>query len=289
MKHHIKNVLIFLPAFFGGALFSPQMLIILGWGFVSFSCMASAVYIWNDLHDAPQDRLHEIKRNRPIASGRVSEREAWILAVALTALSLLAAVGTGKELLGRVGLFLFLYMALNVGYSCGLKNIPIVDVMILAFGFVIRVLFGAAVSGVPISKWLCLTVMLFSLYMGFGKRRNELTLSGENTRKALRFYTYDFLDKKMQMSLALGTVFYSLWSAGITNENNVSGFMIWTLPLIISIVMRYEMVIEKNSYGDPVEVLLSDPWLIGMTAVYGALICVLVYSTKIVPGIALVV
>ena len=171
---------------------------------------------------------------------------------------------------------LILYLVLNIAYSSGLKNRPIIDIMILASGFVIRVLFGAQISNVVPSQWLILTIMMFSLYMGLGKRRNEWRKStelGTETRAVLKYYTYELLNRYMLVSMVLGLVFYAYWCAGIT----ASTLMIWTLPLVIAILMKYEMIIETDSYGDPVDVLLSDKYLIALVLLYVILICLFMY------------
>ena len=121
-----------------------------------------------------------------------------------------------------------------------------------------------------------LTIMMFSLYMGLGKRRNEWRKStelGTETRAVLKYYTYELLNRYMLVSMVLGLVFYAYWCAGIT----ASTLMIWTLPLVIAILMKYEMIIETDSYGDPVDVLLSDKYLIALVLLYVILICLFMY------------
>ena len=169
---------------------------------------------------------------------------------------------------------------MNVFYSIWLKNIPIVDVMALAFGFLVRILYGAALSDIWVSKWLYLTVLVFSLYLGLGKRKKEIEKCKEQeTRQVLKHYTKEFLEKIMLMCMSVGVVFYSLWSANITESTNISENMVWTVPIILAIVMRYEMLIERaDSFGDPVEVLYSDKILVGTTVIYGLFCIALLYG-----------
>lgn len=275
IKHWIKNFLIFLPAFFERNLLESSVLANLLLGFLAFGFVTSVVYIINDLKDVEKDRKHEIKCKRPIASGAVSEKEAKYLIVILgiASIAMLSLLRTGHD--WQVAGWCMVYLVLNIGYSMGLKNMPIVDIAILASGFIIRVMYGASVSDVTASNWLCLTVMAFALYMGIGKRRNELKrVGGSSTRDVLKYYDLDFLDKNMTIVTTLGIVFYSLW-AGTVIENNL---VIWTVPIVIFIIMKYEMIIRGESYGDPVEVLLSDKVLLGLVFVYAVIMILLIYG-----------
>lgn len=265
-EHYIKNFLLVLPAFFAGNIFDVYTLIRLGLGFIAFSFAASTVYILNDIKDVEKDRRHEVKRNRPIASGLVSCTEAVILAILLFVFSQAIVFAIVHSLWHTANILLLLYVFINIIYSFGVKNKPIADVMILATGFVLRVLFGGLIVDCIVSQWLCLTIMMFSLYMGLGKRRNELRkIQGGNTRKVLKFYTESFFNGNMLMSKTLGLMFYSLWSALVVSKNN---YMIWTVPLVLAILMKYELDIEGDSFGDPVEVLLSDKGLVLMVLFY---------------------
>ena len=259
-EHYIKNFLIVFPAFFAGELFCVNNIIKLCLGFVAFSLTASIVYIINDIKDIEKDRKHETKRNRPIASGCISYNAAILVAIILIIITQLIIYALVGSIFNQLNLIIGIYLVANIAYSFGLKNMPIVDVMILATGFVLRVIFGGLLLKCDVSQWLCLTVWAFSLYMGLGKRRNELRkVCGENTRKVLLFYTDSFLSSSMLMAKTTGVVFYSFWSAMIVERNS---YMIWTIPLVMAILMRYELDIEKDSFGDPVEVLLSDKYLI---------------------------
>ena len=274
-QHWVKNVLIFLPVFFNGSVFKGNVMGKLFLGFLAFSLCASLIYVINDICDVEKDRMHEKKKYRPIASGEVSIPAAVVFAVVLGVCSeLFLYLADGIK--SGANVCLILYLVLNIAYSSGLKNRPIIDIMLLASGFVIRVLFGAQISNVVPSQWLILTIMMFSLYMGLGKRRNEWRKStelGTETRAVLKYYTYELLNRYMLVSMVLGLVFYAYWCAGIT----ASTLMIWTLPLVIAILMKYEMIIETDSYGDPVDVLLSDKYLIALVLLYVILICLFMY------------
>ena len=164
---------------------------------------------------------------------------------------------------------LALYVVLNLGYSFGLKNYPILDVAILSAGFVIRVFFGAAVLGMQVSNWVLLTTFSGAIYLSFGKRKNELKYYGTENRKALERYTKDFLDKSMQSFMTLCLVFYSL--ACVSNDTaaaNMGVNLTWTIPLVMLICLRYNLNLSRTQEGDPVTVILGDRWLLLLIIVY---------------------
>ena len=260
--------MVFVPLFFNKGITDFERLIYAGLGFFCFCFISSAVYVLNDIRDVEKDRLHSKKKNRPIASGRVSVGSAYLLLVICLIFSLAVSIAAFNV---ESTVCLVIYFALNVGYSMGLKNYPIVDVVILASGFVIRVIFGGFLIGIPISKWLYLVVVTGSLYMGLGKRRNEYKQQS-NTREVLKFYNESFLDKNMYVAVALVNVFYALWSAEFE-----SSWMIWTVPFFIVILMKYSFDIEGESDGDPVEVVMNDKILISMVTVYVLLVGILIY------------
>lgn len=269
IKHYSKNVLLFLPLVFGRQLSNLTLLVQVLLGFVAFSLLASAVYILNDIRDAEKDRLHPTKKNRPIASGAVPVSRARVLAAVLLVLALVVnAFACGRAVLPWV--IMCIYLVFNLGYSLGLKNVPILDITILMLGFLLRLLYGSALVRIEISQWLYLTVVALSFFMGLGKRRNELRAlqSGETqgeTRAVLNWYSYSFLDKSMYMCLTLGILFYSLWCVDVTSAGQISGkYLLWTVPLVILICLKYSLTAEGRSDGDPVEVLFGDRWLLGM-------------------------
>lgn len=229
-------------------------------GFVAFSFTASAVYIINDIRDVEKDRLHEVKKNRPIASGRVGILTAKIICVFLIVVSNCLNIYFAENKL-MAEFWLVLYLVLNILYSFGLKDKTIIDIVILACGFVIRVLYGGAIVSIDVSPMLILTVLMFSLYMGLGKRRNEKRKIKSDTRVVLKYYTDAFLDKNMYMCLSLGIVFYAIWSLQVE-------YMIYTVCVVVIICMRYNLIIENESLGDPIDVLFSDRVLIILVLVF---------------------
>lgn len=263
--HWVKNLLIFVPLFFSGQLLNLTKLSQLCLGFIAFSFIASSVYVINDIQDADKDRRHPKKRFRPIASGKISKSHAWVFLCVLVAVSLII-MGVLSYLnahwLGSFGLPI-LYLLLNLLYSNGIKNIPLVDVVIIAAGFVIRLLYGGVLTDIKISDALLLTVISASMFLGFGKRRNELR-KGTSTRKVLKAYSMQFLDKIMYVFISLTLVFYSLWAI-----NAKSSLIVYTIPVAMIIVTDYCLIIESGSSdGDPAEVLKHSSSLLILLALF---------------------
>ncbi len=277
-KHYMKNLLILVSITFDRDLFNPPVLFRALLGFAAFCLLSSAVYVLNDIRDVEADRQHEVKKHRPIASGAVSVPAAR----ALLAVLLLAAVTIQLAVFGAQGgslFFMLAYFAVNLGYSLGLKHVPFLDIILLVSGFVLRVVYGAAIVGSSTSAWVYLTVFALSFYLGLGKRRNELAKTRGNTRTVLRYYSYEFLDKFMYLCLTLAVTFYALWSAdGEVAAKYGTDKLIWTVPLVIIILMKYSADIESNSYGDPVDVVTHDKALLGLMALFGLVMVALIYQ-----------
>lgn len=274
MKHYIKNILVFFPMFFGGSFFDASFWIVAALGFFSFCFVSSSIYIINDISDVEKDRVHPEKKKRPIASGEVSVRLAAFISAMCMALSaalfcIMAARSKGSPVIALC--LLLIYCVMNIAYSRGLKNIPIMDVVILALGYVIRVYYGGLITGIEISDWLFLVITAGALYMGFGKRRGEL-LRGYDTRDVLKSYTMGFLNASVTLMMGLTIVFYALWAKDLSDKH-----MIFSVPLFIIIMLRYGMVSDKKADGDPVEVILGDLPLIGLLVVYGLATSLIIY------------
>lgn len=272
-KHYIKNGLILLPLIFGNQLLNADRLGEIVVALVTFSFVASIVYIINDIRDVKKDRLHPQKKHRPLASGGVSVAQAVSLAVLLTVIT--AVVGYIGQLSAMSWLLLVGYLVINVAYSFGLKNVPIIDVALLASGFVIRVLFGASVFGIEVSHWLYLTILASAFYISLGKRRNEIITNGTKSRKVNELYSLQFLDKNMYVCLTLTLVFYSLWA---TDPARASVLLYASIPFVILVFMTYSLKIEQNdSTGDPVDVVLKSNILKVLVPAYVILMVLAVY------------
>lgn len=276
-KHYLKNGLVLLPLFFDLGFFNGNLLLRVIEGFIAFSLLASIIYIINDIKDIDNDRKSETKRIRPLASGEVKIKEAIFLVIIIAVMIVFIAI----RMEGKGFLWMIVYFVLNIAYSLKLKHIPIIDVAILASGFLIRLLYGASISDINISFWLCMTVIAFSFYMGLGKRRNELNKSGNNAheiRGVLKCYNSAFLDKNMYMCLGLAITFYALWSgADVTIVKLGTDMQIWTVPIVILLAMKYSLDIEMGESGDPMEVIMNDKWLIAIGGIYIFVLFIILY------------
>jgi 4-hydroxybenzoate polyprenyltransferase len=271
-QHWIKNILIFIPLFFNMNFFHIPYILSTTFGFVCFSLLSSIVYIFNDIKDIEKDRRHTIKCRRPLASGKIPIPHALvsIAMLSLILIGLLVLLNNRNPLYNfkSIGLLL-VYILLNIGYSWGLKNIPIVDVTILASGYVIRILFGALIISVDISVWFYLVITMGSYYLGLGKRRNEITGNEKEKRAVMRFYSHNFLDKNMYVCQTLCVVFYALWSIdSVTVRKFNTNAFIYTIPLILIILLKYSLNVETDSDGDPTSVVLHDRTLMLLCVVY---------------------
>lgn len=276
VHHYIKNGLVFAALACSGQLFVWDKLSAGILGFAAFCMISSVVYIINDIRDVEKDRNHPTKCKRPIAAGNISVKSAWILAAVLFTVAVMCNALTFDI---SATTLLALYLILNLAYSFGLKNIPIVDVTILVAGFLIRILYGALITEITISNWLYLTVIAVAFYFALGKRRNELKHLGDSeTRQVLKSYPINFLDKNMGMCLTLANVFYALWSM---DEKTMSfynnDYLIFTVPIVLLITMKYSLDIEGESDGDPVEILLHDKVLLALCVIYLAIMLMILY------------
>ena len=274
VKHYIKNLLVFAPLIFAGRLFEWSLTTKALAGFFAFSFVASIVYIINDINDLEDDKRHPIKKNRPLASGLISITNAKGLVILLGFLSI------GLNILFNNTLYswsiLFLYLIINILYSYGLKSIPLVDISIIVLGFILRLVFGGIVTGIEISHWMILTVISLSFYLALGKRRNELKKNNDGARSVLKYYTENFLDKNMYMCLGLTNVFYALWSVSPSDILDNSN-LVWTAPVVLLICMKYSMNIERDSHGDPADVIFEDKMLLTLILMYGISLVTLIY------------
>ena len=273
VKHWMKNGMVFLPLFFSINLLNGNLLINSIIAFFAFSFTASIVYVINDINDIEKDKLHPIKKKRPLASGVISKKNAYITIAVLVILTIILMLFLYK--ITKI-IFVFIipiaYILINILYSKWLKHIPIIDVVVIVCGFVLRVMYGGVSISVEVSKYLYLMIIFGSFYLGFGKRRNEIIKNGDKSRKVLALYNKDFLDKNMYVALALSVVSYTLWCVDPATVQRIGNdYVFWTIPLLMIILQLYSLNIEGNSHGDPTEVILADKKLL-ITAVIYALV-----------------
>lgn len=275
VHHYIKNGLIFAPLCCSGQFFQADKLYASVWGFLAFSAIASLIYLINDIRDIEADRQHPVKCKRPLAAGKISLVSAYI---AVGLLMLGSLVLNGLVFHWGSSLILAAYLLLNLAYSMGWKNIPLLDIAILSSGFVFRMIYGAIITEITISDWLYLTVCAFAFCMALGKRRNELQKHTSGmTRRVLKHYTVNFLDKNLYLCLSLTNIFYALWCTSPITAERYGTNLIWSVPLVLLISMKYSLNIEGKSDGDPVEVLIKDYALIFMVLAYLLTMFIIMY------------
>lgn len=268
-KQWIKNGIIFAALVFDQQLFELEPLLRTIAGFALLSIGASSVYFINDLADLDQDRLHPKKRNRPLAAGELSTGAARFTVVLLIA----AALSGGFALAVGFGLVLVVYILLNLAYSFWLKHIPIIDVMVIAAGFVLRVSAGVALITVKrFSPWMYVCVTLLALFMGLGKRRAEMILLADQAnshRRVLDGYTLPFVDQLISIVSSITIVAYSLYTFTAQNllENNL---MMLTIPFVLYAIFRYLYLIHvENAGGAPEDLVLTDRPLMAAFVLWG--------------------
>lgn len=251
-KHSVKNLLIFLPLIFGIKELTIKDFRTSILGFIVFCLVASSIYIINDYKDIEKDRLHPVKKKRPLASGAVTKKEAWIT---LSVLLLIAIIISFTFPIVSIGLIAG-YFILNLGYSLGFKNIPILDVVILTSGFMIRLFLGSSLSGIAVSQLLYLVVMSGAFYLGISKRYNEIIKTGNKTRSVLKKYNTEYLKSIMNMFLVLTIVFYTEWCGNAYPEHR--DLFLASVPMLIILIISYIYVAEKDKYGDPADVIMKN-------------------------------
>jgi 4-hydroxybenzoate polyprenyltransferase len=255
----IKNLFLFAALVFSGHLFIEGDVGRTVAGFLLFSVAASGVYIFNDITDLERDRLHPVKKLRPLPSGRLS------VGFAAGVSAFLGAAGlAGAWLLEPAfGGIVLTYVLLNVLYSFRLKHVVILDVMTISAGFVLRVLAGAAIIAVPTSEWLIICTVLLSLFLGFSKRRHELTMleaTADNHRAVLQHYSPYFLDQMIGIVTASTVMSYILYTI---SQDTVEKFgtknLIYTVPFVLYGIFRYLYLVHKRDEGgDPTRLALTD-------------------------------
>jgi 4-hydroxybenzoate polyprenyltransferase len=253
-----KNAFLFAALVFDGKLFHLHDFLRTLAGFGLFCIISSTVYIFNDILDLEADRQHPVKRNRPIASGKLPIPLAVAVGVVLT----LAALAVGLLLAWQFSLTILVYFTMMLAYSKWLKHVPILDVLILAAGFVLRVHAGTTLIVVErFSPWLYVLMTLLALYLGFGKRRAELALLAEDAnthRKVLEGYTIPLLDQFITIVSGTTVVAYSLYTFFRPEAPGNHALML-TIPFVLYAIFRYLYLIQvKNIGGEPEEILLSD-------------------------------
>ena len=262
-KQWIKNMFVFIPMFFAGELFDLHSLCLCAVTFLAYSFMASSIYCYNDIVDADADRRHPVKCHRPVASGAVSVRLAYTLMALMAVLSVAVVLLLPPEVMANVLAVVLFYYLLNLSYCSKLKQYAIVDVCIVAFGFVLRILAGGFACEVTPSNWLVIMTFLLTLFMSFAKRRDDvlrMNETGEPPRKNTVRYNLTFINQAITITASVTLVCYIMYTVSPeVTERFDTPYLYLTFVFVLLGLLRYIQiaVVDKKS-GDPTKVILHD-------------------------------
>jgi 4-hydroxybenzoate polyprenyltransferase len=295
-RQTLKNLSLFAPLIFSGTLFVRENFINTIWAIVIFTIATSSLYLINDIIDLPYDRLHPLKRKRPIASGRLPIPAALFISIFGFFLALSLSFSLGFFFF----LMLLVYLLIQIGYSFWLKNIIILDVLIIAGGFILRVYAGAFAINVHMNVWFLLCVVSLALFMAVGKRRAELAFLQETAsqhRKTLTFYTNDLLDSYLSMFANSTWLVYALFTffapppiVGTApllaklplTVAGISKWLMATVPFVIYGIMRYLSIVYQGQRAEsPEKVIMSDLPLLTTVILWGLAVIFILYGIKV--------
>ncbi|MGH3796273.1 MAG: decaprenyl-phosphate phosphoribosyltransferase [Pseudonocardiaceae bacterium] len=256
-RQWVKNVLVLAAPFASGVILRPDVLAAVGISFVAFSLAASGVYLVNDVKDVKADRAHPTKRNRPIAAGVVSPT------LALAAATVLFAAAIGVSFLASTDLVIVtvVYIAVQISYCLWLKHQPVMDISIVASGFLLRAIAGGAAAEIALSQWFLLATAFGSLFMVAGKRYAEIRLAertGAKIRKSLEGYTASYLRFVWTLSAAVMIMTYGLWAFQVSVANHNSRWAVISMVPFVLAVLRYAVDVDSAKGGEPEEIALGD-------------------------------
>ena len=249
VNHYIKNLLVFAPLLFTSGLSDLSKLALSFKAFIIFSLIASVVYIINDLFDIKFDKKHPQKRKlKPLASGKISISFAYFSIAILSIISIFILLNN-KNL---INVFL-IYIIMNVLYSFFLKFIPILEIFILSFNYILRVYAGSVIIDVPLSNWMAITIFAGAIFISALKRRQEIIIHGTSSRPVLKKYSINYLNKIADYSAILSIVFYCLYVISVNEK------LVITIPLVLFGILRYSYLSESKNFSDsPIDEIIKD-------------------------------
>lgn len=282
----LKNVFVMIPMFFGGSLLDPSDIRASVITFFAFSFIASSVYCFNDIIDVDADRRHPVKCKRPIASGAISVKSAWALMALMFLLSagMVCLLDTYTHVI-QVGLVILVYYLLNILYCSKLKQYAIVDVCIIAFGFVLRVLAGGFATDIVLSNWLVLMTFLLTLFLSFAKRRDDvlrMNETGEPPRTNTIRYNLTFINQAITITASVTLVCYIMYTVSPEVVNRFHSDLLYLTSVFVLLgLLRYIQitVVDKKS-GDPTKMMLRDRFTQCVVLVWALTFLVLIYVIK---------
>ena len=245
--------------------------------FIAFSLCASSVYILNDYIDIEADRRHPKKKYRPLAAREISIKSAWIILIIL----FLLGTGTSLALDIKVFYIILTYFVLNILYSLKLKHLPIIDVSIIATGFVLRLFVGSEATGVPLSMWIIIVTYLLALFLALAKRRDDILAfleTGDKARKSIDGYNLEFINSSMMVMASVVIVSYIMYtiSAEVITKMNTNRLYLTVIFVILGVLRYMQITFVENKSGLPTEILMKDKFiqivLVGWIVMFGVLI-----------------
>ncbi len=283
-KQWIKNLIVLLPVFFGGALLHPSAIYAGLITALSFSFAASSIYCLNDIIDIEDDKHHPIKCNRPLASGAISIPQGYTLMVLMLILSMASTFLLYDHQLETAGVIAF-YWLLNIGYCLKLKQYAIIDVCIVAFGFVLRVLAGGISTSIHLSKWIVLMTFLLMLFLSFAKRRDDVVRmneTGHAPRQNTIRYNLTFINQAITITSSVTLVCYIMYTVSPeTIQNFHTDYLYLTSVFVLVGLLRYIQiaVVDKKS-GDPTKVILRDSFTQLIVLAFGLAFLFIIYVLR---------
>lgn len=279
----LKNAFVLMPTFFGGSLLDPEDIRASLLTFLAYSFVASSVYCFNDINDIEADRRHPVKCKRPLASGAVRMGTAWMLMALMFVLAALmtALLGDRGHILKVGGVLLFYYI-LNICYCAKLKQYAIVDVCIVAFGFVLRVLAGGFATDITLSKWLVLMTFLLTLFLSFAKRRDDvlrMNETGEPPRKNTIRYNLTFINQAITITASVTLVCYIMYTVSPEVVARLGSDLLYLTSVFVLLgLLRYMQitVVDKKS-GDPTKIMLRDRFTQLVVVLWALTFLILIY------------
>jgi len=266
LKHWIKNIFVLAPAVFSGRILDSHHITAALMAALAFGLASSATYVFNDICDAERDRSHPRKANRPIASGDVSKVSAGVYSAVLALAGSMTAFYVSVTHGWGVLIAVLAYLLVNLFYSLVGKEMAIVDAFCIAVGFVLRVIGGAYALSISPTGWIIVTTFFLSLFLGFGKRRNEMVMLEEECgahRESLRHYHITILD---QIIVSTGTIAIMSYALYTLDQTVVTKFgtdkLVYTIPFVAYGIFRYMHLLLRSKEGDPTEVVTRDKGLI---------------------------
>ena len=287
----IKNGFVLLPLFFGGALLNVSSIVAALITTLAFSLVASSIYCFNDVIDVEADRRHPVKCKRPVASGAIKESTAYIICILLPILAnLILCFPFGIASLQdfaianywEVSCVLSLYWMLNICYCTKLKQYAIIDVCIIAFGFILRILAGGLATNIALSKWIVLMTFLLTLFLSFAKRRDDvlrMNATGEAPRKNTIRYNLTFINEAITITGSVTLVCYIMYtvSAEVTSNFNTNHLYLTSIFVLVGLLRYIQIAVVDQKSGDPTKAILSDRFLQLVVVAWGLTFLTLIY------------